>query len=131
SIETLQEFAGYSLTGETRLQKIPLLLGPTRSGKGTIVRVLTAMLGAANVCAPTLSGLATNFGLWSLIGKQLAIISDARLSGRTDQATVVERLLAISGEDSITIDRKNMAPITQRLTTRIWILTNELPRLSD
>jgi len=131
SIELLQDWFGYCLLPLTYLQKMLLIVGPPRSGKGTIARVLTAMMGAANVCAPTLSGLATNFGLWSLIGKLLAIVSDARLSGRTDLAVVVERLLSISGEDSLTIDRKNLEPVTVRLPTRVMILTNELPRLSD
>jgi putative DNA primase/helicase len=89
------------------------------------------MLGLANCCAPTLAALGTNFGLWPLIGKRLAVIGDARLSGRTDQAVVTERLLSISGEDALTIDRKNLPPVTVKLPTRIVILTNELPRLSD
>jgi putative DNA primase/helicase len=75
--------------------------------------------------------MGTNFGLWPLIGKSLAIISDARLSGRADQVAVVERILSITGEDSITVDRKNLTPLTLRLPTRFMILTNELPRLSD
>lgn len=100
-VETLQELFGYFLLPDTRQQKIALIVGPKRSGKGTIARVLTGMLGRENVCGPTLGGLATNFGMWPLLNKQLAIISDARLSGRTDQAVVVERLLSISGEDSI------------------------------
>ena len=108
-----------------------LLVGPPRSGKGTIARVLTALLGPANVCGPTLSGIATNFGLWPLVHQQLAIVSDARLSTRTDQAIVTEGLLSISGEDSVTIDRKNQQPITIKLPTRFLILTNELPRLAD
>lgn len=131
AIDTLGEWFGYVLTQHTDLQKILLLIGPMRSGKGTIARILAAMIGLANVCGPTLSSLATNFGLWSWIGKQLAIISDARLSGRTDLAIIVERLLAISGEDFITVDRKNLPPITLRLPTRIMVLSNELPRLSD
>lgn len=130
-IDTLQEIFGYCLVVDTRQHKIFLLVGPKRSGKGTIGRVLTALVGNQNVAAPTLSGMATNFGLWPLIGKSVAIISDARLSGRPDQAAIVERLLSISGEDSLTIDRKNMQPITCRLPTRFLILTNELPRLSD
>jgi putative DNA primase/helicase len=44
---------------------------------------------------------------------------------------VVERLLSISGEDAITIDRKNREAWTGTLPTRIVIATNELPRLSD
>ena len=95
------------LTGDTRHQKAFLLVGPKRSGKGTIARILTKLLGQANVCGPTLSGLGTNFGLTPLIGKRLAIISDARIGGKTDQNAIVERILAITGEDMLTIDRKH------------------------
>ena len=66
-----------------------------------------------------------------LLGKSLAIISDARIGGRTDSQIVVERLLSISGEDALTIDRKNLEPVTCKLPTRMMILSNELPRLGD
>ncbi len=98
----------------------------------TPARILSAVIGLANVCGPTLSSLATNFGLWPLVNKQLAVISDARLSGRrADEAVITERLLAISGEDAITIDRKNLQPVTLRLTARFMFLSNELPMLAD
>lgn len=131
AIETLQEIFGYLLTTDTRQEKIFLLIGPKRSGKGTIGRVLTALLGRANVCGPTLSGLSGQFGLQPLIGKQLALISDARLSGRTDQAIIAERLLSISGEDTLSVPRKHKQDWTGQLPTRFLILTNELPRLAD
>jgi putative DNA primase/helicase len=131
SVSALQEWAGYLLTPDTRQQKILLTIGPRRSGKGTIGRVLRATIGPANVCGPTLASLSTNFGLWPLLGKSLAVISDARLSGRTDSQIVVERLLSISGEDPLTIDRKNLEPLTAKLPTRLMIFTNELPRLGD
>ena len=131
SIDALQEIFGYLLTSDTRQQKIFLIVGPPRAGKGVIGRVLTDLLGSGNVCAPTLSSLTQNFGLAPLIGKIAAIVSDARLGGRVDQQTITERLLSISGEDNITIDRKFLAPWTGRLTTRFLILTNELPRLAD
>ena len=131
SISALQEWAGYLLTPDTRQQKILLVIGPRRSGKGTIGRVLRATIGRENVCGPTLASLSTNFGLWPLVGKSLAIVSDARLGGRTDSQIVVERLLSISGEDCLTIDRKNLEPLTVKLPTRLMIFTNELPRLGD
>ena len=132
SIETLQEIVGYLLTADTRQQKMFFLVGPPRSGKGTIARVLRKLVGEDNVAGPTLSGLASPFGVSALVGRSLAIVSDARLSGRADQAVVVEqRLLAISGEDKLTIDRKHRAPIHCQLPTRIMILSNELPRLAD
>ena len=41
SITTLQDWFGYALASDTSQQKILLLVGPRRSGKGTIARVLT------------------------------------------------------------------------------------------
>jgi putative DNA primase/helicase len=131
SIDTLQEIFAYIISGQTRLQKIFLLVGPRRSGKGTIGRVVRQLLGTSNVVGPTLSSLSTNFGISPLLDRSLAIISDARLSGRTDQTVIVERLLSISGEDAQTVDRKYREPWTGKLPTRFLILTNELPRLTD
>jgi len=128
---TLQEMFGLMLTPDTRYQKIFLIVGPKRSGKGTIARVLTRLLGRDNVANPTLSGLSSHFGLSPLIDKRAAIISDARLGPRTDAYTVAERLLSISGEDALTIDRKYRHPWTGCLGVRFLILTNELPRIAD
>ena len=127
AIATLQEIMGYSLTWDTRHQKIFLLVGPKRSGKGTIAKILTALLGRENVAAPTLAGMGTNFGLAPLIDKPLAIIADARLSGRADQQVIAERLLSISGEDCLTIDRKYLPSWTgkhRNLTLRSKIGAN-------
>src|SRR5207237_2862878 len=93
--------------------------------------VLTGVIGLDNSIAPTLAGLGTNFGLAPLIGKRVAIISDARLGGRADQHIIAERLLSISGEDAITIDRKYRDAWTGRLQTRFLILTNEIPHFTD
>ena len=130
SVELLQDWMGYCLTSDTRQQKILLLVGPRRSGKGTIARVLTRLVGAGNVAGPTTSGLARPFGLQPLIDKSLAIVSDARFNGE-NIAIVVERLLCISGEDALTIDRKFLSSVTMKLATRFMFLTNELPRLND
>ena len=43
----------------------------------------------------------------------------------------VERLLSISGEDTITSTASTASPWTGRLPTRFMILTNELPRFTD
>ncbi|MHB1422130.1 MAG: DNA primase family protein [Gemmataceae bacterium] len=131
AVATLQEWFGYCLLPDTSQQKILMLIGPKRGGKGTIARVLSKLLGLHNVAAPTLSTLALPFGLQPLLGKNLAIISDARLSQRTDAAAVVERLLSVSGEDGQTVDRKFLESLTVKLNVRFMILTNELPKLND
>jgi putative DNA primase/helicase len=104
---------------------------PDRCGKGTIARVQKSLVGKQNVAGPALANLATNFGLSQLLGKSVAVISDARLSGKTDQAVIVERLLSISGEDLLTADRTNLTAVSVTFPTRIAILSNELPRLHD
>ena len=102
-----------------------------RSGKGTIARVLTALVGAANACAPTLHNLGTHFGLEGLIAKQLAVVSDARLSKKSDPAAVAENLLRISGEDSVSVPRKFRSDFAGRLLVRFVLLSNELPAIAD
>jgi putative DNA primase/helicase len=131
SIEALQDVFGYLLSPDLSQQKIPLLVGPPRCGKGTIAHILSAMIGQRNTVAPTLASLETNFGLEPLIGKSVAIIGDARISAKADQLAIAERLLTVSGEDSITIDRKYMSTWTGRLPVRFLILSNELPGLID
>jgi putative DNA primase/helicase len=131
SIEALQLWFGYCLTPDTRQHKLLALIGAKRSGKTTIGRVMRAMVGKDSAAAPTLSSLASQFGLWPLVGKTLAVIGDARLSGRQDAAIIVERLLSITGEDAITIDRKCLPLITMTFPTRLVILSNEIPRLAD
>jgi putative DNA primase/helicase len=131
AVDTLQEIFGLCLTPDTSQQKAFALIGPKRSGKGTIARILVAILGVHNCAAPTLAGISTNFGLAPLIGKRVAVISDARLSRRVDQHVIAERLLSITGEDAITIDRKYKSAWTGQLQTRFLILSNELFRLAD
>jgi putative DNA primase/helicase len=131
SIDTLQEWFGYCLVPDTRQQKILALIGPKRAGKDTIGRVQTRLVGAENVAGPTLASLATPFGLAPLVGKPLAIISDARITGRVDTGVMVERLLAISGEARVTIDRKYRDEWTGKLPTRFVLISNELPRVVD
>jgi putative DNA primase/helicase len=131
SVAALAEFFGYVISGRLDQHKIMLVVGPTRGGKGTIARILGKLIGPANVAGPTLSSLSFDFGLAPLLGKALAVISDARLDAQRDSSVVVERLLAISGEDTITVNRKYREQWTGKLPTRFLVISNELPRLGD
>lgn len=131
SIALLQEWMGYCLTPDTSQQKMLVMVGPPRSGKGTIARVLQHLLGVSNVCSPTLTAMAMQFGRAVLIGKTAAVFPDAKISGRVDTAAITETLLSISGEDLQTIPRKNLTDWTGHLYTRFTILMNELPKMDD
>jgi putative DNA primase/helicase len=129
AIACLQEMFGYLIAGGTKLHKILMIIGPRRSGKGTIGRVLNNLLGSENCCGPTLSSLAGEFGLAPLLGKTLATIPDARFGAA--QKAVVERLLMVSGEDVVTVNRKHKDAVECILPTRILIMSNEYPALED
>ena len=79
---------------------------------------------------PTLNSLSGDFGLAPLIGKTLAVVADMRISGR-DTSIVVERLLSICGEDTLTVNRKYRDQWTGKLSARFHIISNELPQLGD
>lgn len=132
AIDLLQEWFGYVISGRTDLQKILLLIGAIRCGKGTIARVLRALLGLENVAAPSLSTLYRDFALGAMLHKTLAIFPDARINGRPENnAVVLERLLSISGEDTVDVDRKFKPVVSVQLPIRFMILSNELPSIAD
>jgi putative DNA primase/helicase len=123
-----QEF-GYFITNDMSQQKMFAHAGEKRSGKGTIAATLKLLIGAENVVNPTMDALAQHFGLACLIDKRLAIIGDARLKG--DTSDLVSRLLTLSGEDDITIPRKNKEDWTGTLNIRFLINSNHAPAFTD
>jgi putative DNA primase/helicase len=126
----LQEWFGYVLAGSTGLHKIMTLVGPRRSGKSTIAWVLEQLLGGTGqVDHPTMARLAEPFGLAPMLGKRLAIVGDARI-GKSDPA-IVEKLLMISGEDPVTVNRKNRDELNVKLGARLMIVSNDMPDLRD
>jgi putative DNA primase/helicase len=129
--DLLQEIFGYIVCGATSQQKIFAVVGPKRAGKGVLGRLITALVGSDNVCSPSLGSFATNFPLQPLIGRTLALMSDARLDSKINQKAIVEHFLRISGEDDVNVARKNRIDWSGRLPTRLMLLTNEIPRLAD
>jgi hypothetical protein len=130
SIELLQEYFGYILSGDTRQQKFLNIIGPRRSGKGTINRVLTDLLGQANVVSPQMEELCDTFGLQPWLGKQLASFTDARVTTK-NAAGVVSQLLRIVGADTVTVNRKNKEAWSGYLPTRIIVYSNEMLQLAE
>ena len=130
SIDCLQEIFGYILSGDTRQQKFFNIIGPRRSGKGTINKILVALLGQHNTVAPQLEELCDTFGLQPWLGKLLASFTDARAPER-NRSAVVSQLLRIVGGDTITVNRKNKESWSGYLPTRIIIYSNEVLQLTE
>ena len=132
TIIALQEWFGYLLLPDNSRNKMLLIIGPPRSGKGTIAGIIKAIVGEQNVASPTLRSFSENFGLWPLVGKSVAIVPDARLGGVQDPISIVEKMLSVSGGDAMDIRRMHLPPLLSvRLPTRFVIFSNEMPSLRD
>jgi len=131
AIPLLQKMFGYLVSGDTSMQKIFMIIGETRSGKGTLSGVIKHLLGEPNYNSSTLSRLDSKFSMESMIGKSITVIPDAHVGKKSDSQVVVEILKSISGEDTQSVERKWKADWTGVLGTRLLILANRAPKLMD
>jgi putative DNA primase/helicase len=128
--EFLAEWFGYVLSGRTDQQKMAALIGKKRSGKGTIARVLTAVIGKENVAGLNLGTLGNVFGLEPFVGTALAVASDVRWHSRTI-GDAIQPILEVTGEDHVTVHRKNQKAWKGRLGVRFMLMSNDTPTFSD
>ncbi|MEE3801346.1 phage/plasmid primase, P4 family [Mycobacterium intracellulare] len=129
SIEALQLWFGYVLTGRTDLEQCLYLFGPGRSGKGTITHALQALVGLSSCAA--LSGSqfrGSTFAYEPLMGKSLGVLSDERVNFGKE---LVEAILRITGRDLISVNRKNKVGVSEHIAARLMFLSNVTPVLPD
>ena len=102
-VELIRAFINAVITGRADLQRFLEVIGPGGSGKGTLVRVISALIGKEAVHATTLKQLEENrFESAKLYGKKLIIIGDAE-KWHGD----VSMLKAITGQDAIRFEQKH------------------------
>lgn len=129
-VAAFQEFGGYCFTTETDVQRILGIFGPPRSFKGTANRVLQASIGRHNTVAKTFESFVSSHALEDAVGKTLLVLADSRPDPRFSRAGV-EKLLSISGQDTVNINPKNRKHFDADLVCKIMILANILPDFSD
>jgi P4 family phage/plasmid primase-like protien len=130
-MQQVQEIFGYLLTADVSHQKAFFFIGPKRSGKGTMLRMLQHLLAPSAVAGPTLKSLGSQFGLQPLIGKQVAVIDDLRVGSSKDTEVLIENMLKITGRGHFTIDRKFTTAWEGTLPLKLVLLSNVMPKLGD
>lgn len=119
----LQEFAGYTLLGDTRHELAAWLIGEGGTGKGTFGVIMQAL--HRKTVALALDGL-EGFKLCGLADASLVYVDETPTSRINEQALKT----AISG-DLMQADIKNRDPISFAPTAK-WIVNgNHLPPISD
>jgi putative DNA primase/helicase len=126
----LYEIIGYTLlAGEYPLNKAIMLVGEGRNGKSTYLELIKRLLGSDNVVSIKLQDLTNDkrFMINYLYGKMANIFAD--LPSEALRNTGLFKVL--TGEDTITADRKFRDPITFRNYAKMLYSCNELPKVYD
>ena len=119
----LQEYAGYTLLGDTRHQLAAWLIGAGGTGKGTFAIIMQAL--HRRTVALSLDAL-DGFKLAGLPGASLVFV-DETPTGRIDE----QRIKTLVSGDTMQVDIKYRDPLTIRPTAK-WIVNgNALPAISD
>lgn len=126
---TLQEFMGYLLTSDTSIEVLLAMMGAKRGGKGTITKVMQALVGKHHHASVTLNDLGSDFGLAGLMDKRAVFIPDAH--DAKQPAAAIERIKSITGNDELSVNRKNQAMLSVRIPAKIVLVANKHPKFLD
>ncbi|MCA9220629.1 MAG: hypothetical protein KDA71_09900, partial [Planctomycetales bacterium] len=130
--DTLMQAIGYLMTGDTSLQKMLVLLGASRGGKGTVTRVVKDLIGEKLQGSITLHDFGDSFGLQGILEKRLVVVPDASDVKLSNRSNALERIKSITGNDEISINRKHKPILGDvRLHTKLLLVANSHPKFLD
>lgn len=129
--DLLGEFVGYCFVPDISHQKALLMLGESRSGKGTIAGVIAGLLGGGYT-GFSLPLLVTPHGPTQLRNKLVAVVGEVELANDPNRVKIVEGLKAVVGGDEIVMNEKHNPHIaSERVLARFVIAANRKPALFD
>ncbi len=131
-IELLAQWFGYNCVSDMSYEKLMLCTGRPRSGKGTVLNTLAAMLGRKQCVSTSFQTLCTEFGYQPLLGKLAVLLSDAKVPREQEAKAALEKILQIVGGDPIGVRRMYLPYLPQIYPKcRFTIAMNSLPNLPD
>lgn len=103
-IPIIQEMFGYCYMPGQKFQRGFMIYGPKRTGKSTLLYVLSEMLGLKNITALSLQQLTNDqFAMAYLYGKSANICADISSAGLRN----TEKFMVVTGGDVVTIAKKH------------------------
>lgn len=124
-VRLLQEMLGYCLISVTSAQKCFILTGEAKSGKSTLISVISeVLLGQENVSNVSWQALNEKFKPAELFGKLANTFSDLSMKTIYDNGM----FKSLVGEDYITVEKKHKDPFSFKSTARLIFSCNSIPK---
>lgn len=124
-VRLLQEMLGYCLIPVTSAQKCFILTGEAKSGKSTLISVISeVLLGQENVSNVSWQALNEKFKPAELFGKLANTFSDLSMKTIYDNGM----FKSLVGEDYITVEKKHKDPFSFKSTARLIFSCNSIPK---
>lgn len=121
-----QEYAGYSLTTDTKFEICVWFVGPPGSGKSTIISGFQVMTGSKSMIL-RLSDIQNQFGLSDMVGKTLAIATEIP----STKLAATDRLNSIISGEKTRIERKHKDSYEIIPHVKMLWAMNDIPRINS
>jgi P4 family phage/plasmid primase-like protien len=127
-IEWLQTYLGYTLSGETNLQRVVVLWGSGSNSKSILLGFLRKIMGSDLFQTLSMDDIrskdgGSRDGLYQARNARMAILSETSAHAKFDE----EILKSISGQDPISVSAKYKNQITYIPQFKFYIITNNRP----
>lgn len=119
----LWEYIGYSMTRDTRFQKMLIIRGMGGTGKSKIINMIQEVVGKENCSNISLHDLNQKFYPSLLYGKLLNTCADIS----SDALLAVDNIKKATGEDVMIYERKGKDPKGFRSYAKLIFSANKIP----
>jgi putative DNA primase/helicase len=124
-INIVQEILGYLLIPVNKAQKSFVFVGAGNAGKSTLLSTAQeVLLGSDNVSNVPWQALGDRFKTAELFGKLANIFADLPSKSIDDNGV----FKSITGEDFITVEKKNKTPFSFKPCSRLLFSCNDIPK---
>lgn len=127
-IALVEEALAYSMTARTDLKASFWLVGKPDSGKSTLLRLISDLMGELHTTVDLNQLGANRFLLSGILGKRCVTFSEASASTILPDALYKAM---VGGTDEIYVDRKNRDAVSFVPEAKFWWAMNESPRITD
>jgi putative DNA primase/helicase len=124
----LQQWLGYLLRPDLRLQKFLLCVGEGANGKTVFSEVVQSLVGIENCSQVPIARFDNPFALIGTLGKMLNVTTEG--VGLIEELAETT-LKSFTSGDRMTFERKFRDAVSDMPTAKIMVATNDLPRFND